>query len=140
MHPSGGDKFNTITGQTIPFIRDAKGVVSGYEQNGKLHPRISSSISSESAALAYPRPPGQRDPSTYRYHPPADLHDGTAVGDIAHSKLGESTAEAIVRGILDGTYKDVHSVLLYERGKLVLEEYFYGYSAERTNSAPPPSP
>jgi CubicO group peptidase (beta-lactamase class C family) len=36
-----------------------------------------------------------------------------------------------VRGILDGTYKDVHSVLLYQRGKLVMEEYFYGYSVQR---------
>src|SRR6185369_14471862 len=41
------------------------------------------------------------------------------------------TANAIVRAILDGTYKDVHSVLLYQDGELVLEEYFYGYNAER---------
>jgi CubicO group peptidase (beta-lactamase class C family) len=38
-----------------------------------------------------------------------------------------------VRAILDGTYKDVHSVLLYQDGKLVLEEYFYGYNAQRTH-------
>ena len=67
----------------------------------------------------------------YRYHPPADLHDGIAVGDIAQSALGRATADAIVRGILDGTYKDVHSVLLYQHGKLVMEEYFYGYSVQR---------
>jgi len=72
-------------------------------------------------------------PSDYRYHPPADLRDGIAVGDIAHSELGTATADAIVHGILDGTYKDVHSVLLYQHGKLVLEEYFYGYSAQRTH-------
>ena len=40
-------------------------------------------------------------------------------------------ANDLVRSILDGTYKDVHSVLLYQHGKLVLEEYFYGYSVER---------
>jgi CubicO group peptidase (beta-lactamase class C family) len=36
-----------------------------------------------------------------------------------------------LHAILDGTYKDVHSVLLYQRGKLVMEEYFYGYSVQR---------
>ena len=85
------------------------------------------------AALARPRPIGQDSPSDYRYHPPADLHDGIPVGDIARSALGTATADAIVRGILDGTYKDVHSVLLYQHGKLVLEEYFYGYSVQRTH-------
>jgi CubicO group peptidase (beta-lactamase class C family) len=59
------------------------------------------------------------------------MHDGIAVGDIARSSLGLVTANSIVRAILDGTYKDVHSVLLYQDGKLVLEEYFYGYNAER---------
>ncbi len=63
---------------------------------------------------------------------PPNLHDGIAVGDIAKSDLGVATADAIVHAILDGTYKNVHSVLLYQRGKLVLEEYFYGYGAERT--------
>ncbi len=60
------------------------------------------------------------------------MHDGIAVGDIAHSDLGVGVANDLVRSILDGTYKDVHSVLLYQHGKLVLEEYFYGYSAGRT--------
>jgi hypothetical protein len=54
------------------------------------------------------------------------------VGDIAQSDLGVATANAIVRAILDGTYRKVHNVLLCQRGKLVLEEYFYGYSAGRT--------
>jgi CubicO group peptidase (beta-lactamase class C family) len=128
---SGADRFTTITGQTIPFRRDASGKVTGYEQDGKFHPRVSPGITPESAALARPRPKGQDDPAKYRYHPPADLHDGIATGDIARSDLGRATADAIVRGILDGTYKDVHSVLLYQHGKLVMEEYFYGYSVQR---------
>ena len=33
---------------------------------------------------------------------------------------------------LAGTYKQVHSILLYQHGNLVFEEYFYGYSAGRT--------
>jgi CubicO group peptidase (beta-lactamase class C family) len=132
LRPSGVDQFTTIIGQAVSFLRDASGKVTGYEQNGTFQPRVSTTITPESAALARPRPKGQDSPADYRYHPPADLHDGIAVGDIAHSDLGVATAESLVRAVLDGTYKDVHSVLLYQRGKLVLEEYFYGYSAERT--------
>lgn len=131
LRPSGVDQFTTIGGQLVSFPRDASGKVTGYEQDGQFHPRVSTTITPEAAALAWPRPKGQDSPADYRYRAPADLHDGIAVGDIARSDLGVSTADAIVRAILAGTYKDVHSVLLYQRGKLVLEEYFYGYNAER---------
>jgi CubicO group peptidase (beta-lactamase class C family) len=129
LRPSATDRFTTISGQTISFLRDASGRVTGYEQDGKFHPRLSSAVTAESAALARPLPKGA--PADYRYREPAELHDGIAIGDIAHSDLGAATAEAIVRGILDGTYQDVHSVLLYQRGKLVMEEYFYGYNVKR---------
>jgi len=128
LQSSKTDEFTTITGNKIPFIRDASGKVTGYEEGGQLHPRVSLSITPESAALAHPWP---QDKAAYHYHPPADLHDGIAVASIAHSDLGEATADAIVHGILDGTYQDVHSVLLYQHGHLVMEEYFYGYSAVR---------
>jgi len=131
LRPSGADQFTTLTGQSVSFPRDAQGKVTGYEQDGKFHPRLSATVAPESAALARPRPNGQDRPSDYRYHTPANLHDGLAVGNIARSDLGVATGEAIVRGILDGTYKDVHSVLLYQRGHLVMEEYFYGYSVQR---------
>jgi CubicO group peptidase (beta-lactamase class C family) len=133
LHSTGTDEFSTVYGAKIPFRRDPNGKVTGYEQDGKFHPRVSATVTPQSAALAHPRPQGQNSPSDYRYHPPADLHDGIAVGDIAHSDLGAATADAIVRGVLDGTYKDVHGVLLYQHGKLVLEEYFYGYSVNRTH-------
>jgi CubicO group peptidase (beta-lactamase class C family) len=131
LRSSGVDKFTTMGGQTVSFLRDTSGKVTGYEQDGKFHPRMSTSVTPEAAALAHPRPKGQDSPADYRYHAPANMHDGIAVGDIARSDLGVATANAIVRSILDGTYKDVHSVLLYQHGKLVLEEYFYGYSVDR---------
>src|SRR6202453_5317684 len=129
LRASAIDQFTTLTGQTIPFLRDAHGNITGYQQDGKFHPRVSATVRPESAALAYPRPEGQD--KEYRYHPPVDLHDGIAVGDIARTGLGTATADAIVRGILDGTYKDVHGVLLYLHGRLVMEEYFYGYNVQR---------
>jgi CubicO group peptidase (beta-lactamase class C family) len=128
---SGVDQFTTIGGQTVLFLRSPAGKIKGYEQDGKFHPRLFLTVSPESAALTHPRPKGQDSPADYHYHVPANLHDGIAVGDIAHSSFGVATADAIVRSILDGTYKDVHSVLLYQHGKLVMEEYFYGYNVNR---------
>jgi hypothetical protein len=100
---SGVDRFTTISGETIPFLRDASGKVTGYEEHGKFHPRVSAAVTPESAALARPRPKGQDSPSDYRYHPPLDLHGGIAVGDITHSDLGVTTADGIVRATLEGT-------------------------------------
>jgi CubicO group peptidase (beta-lactamase class C family) len=131
LRPSGIDEFTTIGGQKVAFPRDATGKVTGYEQDRAFHQRVSLAVTPESAALARPRPEGQNSPSDYHYHAPVDLHDGIEVGNIAQSDLGEATAIAIVRGILGGTYKDVHSVLLYQHRTLVLEEYFYGYGVQR---------
>ena len=129
----GVDEFGTMYGPELTFRRDASGEVTGYEQEGKFHPRVSSTVTPESEALAWPRSKEHGFASDYQYNPPADRHDGIAVGDIVRTALGTGTAQAIVRAILDGTYKDVHGVLLYRDGKLVLEEYFYGYSAQRTH-------
>lgn len=129
LKASGVDQFSTVTGQTIPFRRGADGKVSGYEQDGEFHPRVSETVTPTSAALGRARPAG----SAYQYHPPAGLHDGIAVDDIAHSGIGAAAAKAIVDGVVDGTYPDVHGVLLYRHGKLVMEEYFYGYDARRSH-------
>ncbi len=131
LRASGSDQFAPMAGPVIAFRREASGKVTGFEQDGKFHPRVSTSVTPDAAALARPRPKGQDSPEDYHYHAPADLHEGIAVGDLAHSDLGVGVANSIVRAILDGTYKDVHGVLLYQHGKLVLEEYFYGYSVDR---------
>ncbi len=127
------DVFKNGGGQEIPFRRDAKGRVTGFVEAGVFHPRISEKVTAESMALMRPRPAGQDSPDAYRYHPPTEEHDGIPVGNIAQTDLGVTTADTIVRGILDGTYNDVHSVLLFQHGRLVMEEYFYGYNAARTH-------
>lgn len=131
LRASGADQFAPMAGPVVLFQRDASGKVTGYVQDGKFHPRVSTSVTVEAAALARPRPLGQNSPADYSYHAPAEMHDGIPVGDISRSDLGVGVANDLVRSVLDGTYKDVHSVLLYQHGKLVLEEYFYGYSVER---------
>jgi CubicO group peptidase (beta-lactamase class C family) len=128
--PAGPDVLRNPAGQLIPFKR-AHGKLVGYTQDGVFHRRLSDSVSAASAALARPRPAGHGDPRSYVYRLPADLHDGIAVGDIGDTALGRDTAARIVTGILDGTWRDVHAILLYKDGKLVLEEYFYGYDVDR---------
>lgn len=133
LRPSGMDEFTAVGGAKIPFLRDAGGKVTGYKQDDKFHRRISTNIAPESAALAWPRPKGHDSPADYVYRAPRDLHDGIRVGNIAQSDFSEAIANTIARSVLDGTYPDVHSVLLFQQGKLVMEEYFYGYNAERTH-------
>lgn len=126
------DVFTNIVGTRIEFHRDASRTVTGYTFEGKLHPRVSAEVPPAVEVLFHPRPAGQDSPASYRYHTPADLHDGIDVDEITNSSFTRATAEKIVHGILDGTWKDVHSVLLYQRGSLVFEEYFYGYDVNRT--------
>src|ERR1700677_3658171 len=44
LRASAVDQFTTLTGQTIPFLRDAHGNVTGYQQDGKFHPRVSATV------------------------------------------------------------------------------------------------
>jgi CubicO group peptidase (beta-lactamase class C family) len=131
LRRAGTDKFLNGPGDTITFPRDAKGIVTGYVERGALHRRLSPRVSAASAALARLKATDGRPPGAYRYRPPADLRDGIVVGDIAATPLGVETAETIVRGVLEGRWPEVHGVLLYHRGRLVLEEYFYGHDATR---------
>ena len=57
--PKGVDAFSTMYGPKLSFQRDTNGTVTGYEQNGKFHPRVSTAVSPESAALEWPRPKGR---------------------------------------------------------------------------------
>lgn len=125
---SSGDTFLNGAGQPIKFVRDSKGNVMGFEENGHFYGRLSKKPSPAALALAAPRMGGGTE---YTYRAPIDRHDGIAVGDIAGTDLGRDAADKIAKGVLDETWPDVHSVLLYQHGKLVYEEYFYGYSWNR---------
>lgn len=127
------DAFLNGSGDTIRFPRNTAGIVTGYVERGVVHARLSRSVTAATQALAWPRAARGAAATAYRYRAPADRHDGVPVGDIRASDLTVATAEGVVRSILDGTYRDVHGILLFQRGRLVLEEYFYGYSADRAH-------
>ena len=131
LRHAGTDRFVNGPGDTISFPRDERERVIGYVERGALHRRLSTRVSAATAAMVRVKAADGRPSGAYRYRPPLDRGDGIAVGDIAASPLGVETAERIVRGVLDGTWPDVHGVLLHHGGRLVLEEYFYDHDAAK---------
>ena len=125
---SNGDIFLNGGGQPVRFHRDEAGNIIGFEEHGHLYRLLSKTPSAAAMALLQPGPEGTLH---YAYRPPVDRQDGLGVGDIAGSDLGLSTANTIAAGILNESWPDVHSVLLFQHGKLVYEEYFYGYNWQR---------
>jgi len=136
LRPSGRDSFVNNGGNTIPFRRAADGRVSGFDERGVFFRRLSPEVDAEAAAVvrATPRPPGPDGrPAPYVYAVPADLSDGLPVGRAVDAGLDAATVDRLVSRIVDGTYPDVHAILVHRAGRLVLEEYFYGYDHDRVH-------
>jgi CubicO group peptidase (beta-lactamase class C family) len=81
------------------------------------------------AAAFFPRPPGS---APYVYRQPPQLRDGWRTARASAVGMDEKALQQIVRDIAasDPTVRGpqlMHSILVAHRGKLVLEEYFYGF-------------
>ena len=63
----------------------------------------------------------------YTYQYPDSLSDGFDVGTLDEVKINTRIIEEAVSQILGGRYSEVHSMLIYKDGKLVLDEYFQGH-------------
>jgi CubicO group peptidase (beta-lactamase class C family) len=123
------DRFQNGVGDTIPFRRDAAGAVSGFLERGVYFARKTSVVDPRTLALVQSRP--RRAGAVYSYEAPADLRDGISVGGLVDGRFDRADIDRLVGRVIDGTYPDVHSILVYRGGKLVLEEYFYGYDEQR---------
>lgn len=62
------------------------------------------------------------------YPAPQILDDGWETASLADVGIDEKMISEAIDRIRDKTYPNVHSVLIVKDGKLVLEEYFAGYS------------
>ena len=70
----------------------------------------------------------KQDPSSlYTYRSPEDINDGFEVGSLEEVNINQALIEKAVNEISRGKYGEVHSMLIYSKGKLVLEEYFEGH-------------
>jgi CubicO group peptidase (beta-lactamase class C family) len=70
----------------------------------------------------------QSEPSIqYTYYPPENINDGLDVGTLDEVNIDAELIEKAVNDINRGKYKEVHSMMIFKDGKLVLEEYFTGH-------------
>ena len=67
----------------------------------------------------------------YKYSPPERLEDGIQTGTLKENGFDEAKIVVGINEMLAGTYPNIHSVLIFRDGRLVLEEYFTGEDVER---------
>ena len=125
--------FSDRDGSRVVFERGATGWVSGYrfyqEKATNFFRRVSDAELPETMWFAR-RSPGN---ASYQFTAsiPPDLKDGLDVGSLQDAGLNVALIGKMVEQIANETYKNVDSVLLIKKGKLVLEEYFYQYDREK---------
>jgi CubicO group peptidase (beta-lactamase class C family) len=66
----------------------------------------------------------------YVYSPPLTTADGWATDDLASHGIETAPIEALVRSVRDGTFTNIHGILLVRHGRLLLEEYFAGMGVD----------
>lgn len=67
----------------------------------------------------------------YTYSKPAGCTDPVLCGTLEEVGIDPARIYDLVDRILNGQIPNIHSLLILKDNKLVLEEYFYGYSADR---------
>ncbi len=65
-------------------------------------------------------------PSSYLYEIPEQTDDGLVTGHLSDYGFDLGTITSLGNRILDGTYANIHSVLIVKDGVLVLDDYFPG--------------
>jgi hypothetical protein len=66
------------------------------------------------------------EPSTIDHTVPAQINDGWDTGHLGSVGLDPELIGKLISQIRNGTYKNIHSMLIVRNGKLVVEEYFSG--------------
>jgi CubicO group peptidase (beta-lactamase class C family) len=63
----------------------------------------------------------------YTYQQPEAINDGWETASLTEVGIDSEKIADMMRDILGGNDKNIHSILLIKNGKLVFEEYFYEY-------------
>ena len=128
LSPVGKDSFLNMQRMNVTFLRNRSNIITGYI-NGKDTFKLVSKKVYFPNKMWYPRP-GNLQGYHYKYKKPVDLGDGLAEGYIEKSGLDTALLGEMMRKIIDGTYQNVHSILIIKDDKLVFEEYFYEYTRD----------
>lgn len=71
--------------------------------------------------------------SDYFYRIPPKISDGLETASIYEANIDAEKLIDLIHNIRNGSYKNIHSVLLVKGGKLILEEYFHGFHREKVH-------
>jgi CubicO group peptidase (beta-lactamase class C family) len=123
-----GDTFRNAVGTYVRFRRGASSRVVGLWEGDDYFERLRDVVPPDLVRLTRPF---EDDAPPYRYGAPVSREDGVAVGDASAAGFDVGRLEGLVRSIRTEAYPNVHSVLLWRRGLLLFEEYFYGYRVDR---------
>jgi CubicO group peptidase (beta-lactamase class C family) len=89
-------------------------------------------LNAASCSTLYPRVDNQGQPQyEYVYHAPEETGDGWETSSLDAEGVDLERVKELIRNILNKRFVNIHSVLLVKNGKLVLEEYFYGYNRDK---------
>jgi CubicO group peptidase (beta-lactamase class C family) len=126
----GKDLFLNPVKDTVVFIRNGRnntvsGCVAGKDTFRLLSKKVKFPLKMWYPKLNAP------DNYQYSYRAPANDHDGLLTGNLDNTGLDKTLLSQMVEKIVDGTYPNVHSVLIIKDGKLVFEEYFYEYDKNK---------
>jgi CubicO group peptidase (beta-lactamase class C family) len=123
----GVDSFTNAQDSPVIFQRDENGKIRSYQVDGETFAYIGPGT--EKLEM-YPRKELFHNAEAYAYKSPEKTKDGLAVGDLKLVFADPQPILDMVKETIKGAYPDVHSILIYKDGKLVLEEYFYGYEKD----------
>ena len=80
--------------------------------------------------LFHPRIPDENGQITYRYSQPVQVGDGLETESIFGYTGDSSSVSKLVKEVIDQNYGRMKSLLILKNNKLVMEEYFYGYTRD----------
>lgn len=128
LHHISQDTFHTPQKTPLIFQRNDQGEVISYKTDGKVFAFIDKTIEKQEW---YPRKELYHREEDYQYQTPAERGDGLTVGDLNNAFTNPEAIVNMVKETIKGEYRDVHSILIWKDGRLVLEEYFYGYDENK---------
>ena len=85
---------------------------------------------SAAAGCSTPRARVERTDSriqSYTYSILEETGDGWETSSLSEAGIDSGLVTALVQEVLTGGIKNIHSIVLVRHGKLVFEEYFYGF-------------
>ena len=128
LRPSDKDLFLNTSKQKIQFLRNKTNKLIAYISDKDTFRLLSKKVFFPET-MWYPRLRTAEN-HNYKYQQPKDINDGLKTGSVENSGLDTALLAEMMHKIINGTYPNVHSVLILKDGKLVFEEYFYEYTKD----------